>query len=204
MMNESNESNESTVCKYEVVAKPIEEKENTQPEEVIEIIAEPIAESTGHLIPSQINAVETYSKILEIEKDTHSIKYLCIIDFFLNIMYFILYYYQFIIYAIFLFIGYGGASKRNPSRIKCYMIYQSSQIGIKTMGLLFLLSLKVNTKKRIQLRIEYPNNNISGNIDLIIFFTIITVLFNINFLCFLRKYYNLLPLLKQDPNYIVL
>ena len=84
------------------------------------------------------------------------------------------------------------------------MIYQSSQIGIKTMGLLFLLSLKVNTKKRIQFRIEYPNNSISGNIDIIIIFTIITVLFNINFLCFLRKYYNLLPLLKLDPNYIVL
>jgi len=201
MMNESNESND---CRYEVVAKPIEEKENTQPEEVIEIVADPIVESTGRLIPSQISPVEIYSKILEIEKDTHSIKYLCIIDFFLNIMYFILYYYQFIIYIIFFCIGYGGASNRNPSRIKFYMIYQSSQIGIKTMGLLFLLSLKVNTKKRIQFRIEYPNNNINGNIDLLIIFTLITVLFNINFLCFLRKYYNLLPLLKLDPNYIVL
>ena len=84
------------------------------------------------------------------------------------------------------------------------MIYQSSQIGIKTMGLLFLLSLKTNTKKRILFRIENPKNGITGNIDLIIILTLLTLLFNINFLCLLRKYYNLLPLLKREPNFIAL
>ncbi len=196
----SNESSNSNNRKYEVVARPI------QPEQLSQQIPETdnVTESTQCMIRPKYSEVELYGKLLEIESDSGNIICLCTIDLFLNIMYFILYYYQFIICIAFFCIGYSGASNRNPSRIKYYMIYQSSQIGIKIMGLLFLLSLKINTKKRIQFRVTYPHNSINGNIDTIIIFTVLTVLFNINFLCFLRKYYNLLPLLKLEPNYVVL
>ncbi len=197
------ESSKSNVCKYDAVVQSIESGEsgeNVNPEPIAEIVSE----SAGYILHSQCSEAELYEKILEIEKDSGHVIFLCALDLFLNIIYFIIYYYQFFICIIFFCIGYSGASKRNPSKIKCYMIYQSSQIGIKTMGLLFLLSLKTNTKKRILFRIENPKNGITGNIDLIIILTLLTLLFNINFLCLLRKYYNLLPLLKREPNFIAL
>ena len=178
---------------------------NSSPE--YEVVASPLDTlnaQTDYQIIEQNKANELYANYLEIEKDSSNIICLSCVDLLLNCTYFIIYFYQFIINLFFFCIGYNGANNKNMYKIKCYMIYQSAQFGIKFMGLLFLISLKANTTKRIQFKINNPSNPISGNIDALINITILNLLFHINFLCYLRKYYNLLPLLKKEPNYIIL
>tara|TARA_B000000609_G_C24084969_1_gene299630 strand:- start:90 stop:629 length:540 start_codon:yes stop_codon:yes gene_type:complete len=178
---------------------------NSSPEyEVVNCPVEVVPITKENQYNEQTKANELYAKYLEIERDSGNIICLTCVDIILNFSYFIIYFYQILISFFFFCIGYNGADTRNMSKIKCYMIYQSAQFGIKFMGLLFLITLKANTIKRIEFRINNPNNPISGKIDTLISLTILNLFFHINFLCYLRKYYNLLPLLKKEPNYIIL
>lgn len=187
MMEESNPVHDHV---YEVVAQPL-----SQNNECVNI---EIKNNRAH------RELELYEKILEIEKDSNHIICLCLLDFFLNMLYLSLYYYHIFINLICFIIGYRGASKRHSGNIKCYMIYQSVQVGTKVLFFFFLIDLKTNTRDRIEYRIHNPHNLILGNIDSIIVYTIFNIYFSIYFSCYLRKYYNLLPYLKINPNYVII
>ena len=183
--------------------------EETKPaaEPMYEVIHPPISEHKSNIQDDFIvynEGFKLYEKILQIENDSNQIICLCFLDFLLNTIYLWFYVYPIPFLFLFLFIGYRGASKRNACNIKWYMIYQSVQVGTKTMFFVFLLQLNMNPQKRIRYRIEHPNSNLNNNINTICIYTIFNLFFNISFSCYLRKYYNLLPYLKIDPNYIII
>lgn len=145
---------------------------------------------------------ELYIKILKLEKMDCYVKFICLGDFLINLIYFIVGYYYALLLALISMYGYYSTYTHKKSMLCGYLYYQYILSIGKFLQFIFCCFL-LNDSFEQQFHELYPFINLPGNIKYLIYYSSILLGCQLYIACYIRKYYYLLPN-KQDKHNIYL
>ena len=147
---------------------------------------------------------DLYLRAVKIENMNCGIRIVCLFDFFIGFYYFSYGYIYGLIVSCITINGYLSSIYYKKSLLCCYLIYQYFQVFIRLLNLILAIELYNSGQTSIYIRnlTNYSSNNTSYEVKIFLFdepilnILILFVLLSTQMFisCFVREYYNLLPL----------